>query len=447
MKGRNLILVELNEVNFDVVAEYLEANPGALPALRKLVSGARIRTTAEKLYENLEPWIQWPSVHCGLSFEEHGVFRLGDMVSSSAPQIFELLEDRGLRIGVVSAMNAVNRLKTPAYFIPDPWTVTPTDGTWWSRVLGSAVSQAVNDNSQASITVKSLFFLILGFVRFARVRNYFAYLKLALSSRGRPWRRAIFLDYFLHDLHLTLYKLKRPDFSVLFLNAGAHIQHHYFFNSAPVRRRTSLRNPTWYVGSDADPVAEMLAAYDLILADYLGLANTELIVATGLSQKPYDRAKFYYRLRDHESVLRLLKVEFATVAPRMTRDFLVECSGDDSARLAEAKLKAVVIAGSDEPLFGDIDNRGSSLFVTLTYPHEISASTNIELDGVRHKLLPLVAFVAVKNGMHQEDGFAFFTPGTAEYAPVDLAHVKALYGTIVQFFGGLVAHADSARQA
>ena len=49
-------------------------------------------------------------------------------------------------------------------------------------------------------------------------------------------------------------------------------------------------------------------------------------------------------------------------------------------------------------------------------------------------LLPHVAFVAIKNGMHQERGFAFFSRGIAPLAPEDGAHVKELFSTVLTYF-------------
>jgi hypothetical protein len=43
--------------------------------------------------------------------------------------------------------------------------------------------------------------------------------------------------------------------------------------------------------------------------------------------------------------------------------------------------------------------------------------------------------VAIKNGMHQEEGFAFFTSGVAKIAPADGAHVANLGRTVLQYFG------------
>ncbi len=435
MSKKKLILLELNEINFDVVQRYLDTRTDAFPALRRLMASRRIRTTSENRYELLEPWIQWPSVHTGMSFEEHGVFRLGDMALADKPQFFEELERRGWRVGAVSPMNAANRLRESVYFIPDPWTSTPTDGSWWSRALGAAISQAVNDNAQAHIQPRSILHLLLGLTRFAQPKNYLEYFRLAIRSRGAPWRRALFLDLFLHDLHLGLFLARDANFSVLFMNAGAHIQHHYFLNAEPLREEIAARNPEWYATSDSDPVAEMLAVYDRVIADYQSLKGVEVIVATGLSQSPYDRVKYYYRLKDHSAFLGLIGVKPSVVLPRMTRDFLVKFSDVNSAVQAEQRLAAVFAGAERVRLFGEIDNRGTSLFVTLTYPDEIGPGTEFHMDGLSRKLAPHVAFVAIKNGMHQEGGFAFFSDGLARLAPEEGAHVKELHVSVMEFFG------------
>jgi hypothetical protein len=366
-RSRQLILIELNEVNFDIAQAYI--GPPPLSSFSRMSAQGLRRSSSETSYEQLEPWIQWVSAHTGLAATEHGVFRLGDIAGSPVPQVFEQLEAAGLSVGAVSPMNAANRLDRPRYFLPDPWTRTGTDGSFWSRTLSACVSQAVNDNSNGRITLRSAFMLVLGLARFAQPRHYGLYARLAARSHSAPWRKALFLDLFLHDLHMALWRARSPDFSTLFLNAGAHIQHHYFFNSRAIAK-PELKNPAWYIAPGEDPIREMLEVYDTILADYFRL-DADLIVATGLTQQPYDRVKFYYRLRDHAAFLGLLGLRFKQVVPRMTRDFLVEFDSSDDALHAARLLGSLRLSGEDVPLFADIDNRGLSLFVTLTYPREI----------------------------------------------------------------------------
>ena len=225
-----LIFIELNEVNFDVVQNYL--NSGAcLPGFKKIMENNFITTTAESEYAHLEPWIQWPSIHTGKVYSEHQVFRLGDFVNSDHKQFFEKVENVGFSVGAISPMNAANKLVNPAYFIPDPWTQTSTDGSYFSKSIASAVSQGVNDNSQSKLSLTTIINLGLAFLFLVNPRRFIPMVKYAFRSLGKPWRKALFLDMLLYEIHKTLFKRKAPDFSTLFLNAGAHIQHHYFFNS------------------------------------------------------------------------------------------------------------------------------------------------------------------------------------------------------------------------
>ena len=427
-----LILLELNEINFDAVSFYIEKGK-CLSGFKKLIEQGIVDTEAEPEYENLEPWVQWPSVHTGKTFKEHKVFRLGDFVNSSDEQFFEQVEKSGFSVGAVSPMNASNKLKHPAYFIPDPWTQTPCDNSFFSRSITDAIVQAVNDNSQSKLTFKTIFNLGLAFIALVKPTRYIPMAKYALNALGKPWRKALFLDMLLYEIHKTLLKRTSPNFSTLFLNAGAHIQHHYFFNSSFVDA-PELQNPTWYIGKEYDPFLEMLEVYDEMLLDLLSLKNTEVIVATGLSQKPYEQLKFYYRLKCHASFLKMVGVEFTDVVPRMTRDFLVSFDTAKQALEAEGQLSKILV-NNDVKLFEEIDNRGKDIFVVLTYPSEITDETMISYSGNESPLGDLVTFVAIKNGEHQSKGFAYFSDGISEYAPPQGSHVSKIHNTVLQFFG------------
>lgn len=432
MANRALILLELNEINFDIVRMYVDTLQ--LKNFSKIFSSGVVRTLSENSYEKLEPWIQWVSVHTGLTAAQHGVFRLGDIVQTDIPQFFELVESRGYSVGAISPMNTANRLCRPKYFIPDPWTRTGTDGSIMSKALSAALAQTVNDNSAGRISLKSLLTILLALVRFADPRHYFLYMKLAFKSRGAQWRKALFLDLFLHDLHTKLFRKHRPNFSTLFLNAAAHIQHHYFFNS-PYSGREVNPNPSWYIRSDVDPIAEMLSFYDSILGDLLRLNDVSILIATGLTQIPYDLNKYYYRLNDHSLFLKSIGLEFKDVLPRMTRDFEIQFDSPDKAKAAEILLLGMHLRGESTPIFGEIDNRGSSLFVTLTYPYQITEHAKLELNSSNAvNFSEFVVFVAVKNGMHASHGFACGLGEIANFLPADNQHVKHLHTTVLNYF-------------
>jgi hypothetical protein len=53
----------------------------------------------------------------------------------------------------------------------------------------------VNDNAQSKITAKSLFWLLAGAIRYARIANYPAYSALVIAAlKKKVWAKAQFLD-------------------------------------------------------------------------------------------------------------------------------------------------------------------------------------------------------------------------------------------------------------
>ena len=427
----NLIFVELNEINFDIVKTYIDDGIN-LPGFNSIIGKQLINTMAEEKYEEIEPWIQWPSVHTGVDYDSHKVFRLGDFVNSNKKQFFEKVEDAGYIVGAISPMNASNKLKNPAFFIPDPWIQTPSDGSFLSKRLTSALSQAVNDNSQSRLTISTIINLIITFFTLVNPIRFIPMIWFAMISLKKPWRKALFLDMFLFEVFKTLLKRKKPNFSTIFLNAGAHIQHHYYYNSPHVKT-SELRNPNWYIDELEDPFLEMVRVYDRIIQNLLSLSNTEIIIATGLSQKPYNKIKYYYRLVEHESFLNDIGITFSSVLPRMTRDFLINFDNPKEALLAEQKLNKIMV-DKNIKLFKEIDNRGNSLFVVLTFSDEITKKTRVSIGQWSALLKKYVIFVAIKNGEHQSKGFAYFSEGILKFAPAEGSRVSKIHDTVLNFF-------------
>lgn len=426
-----IIFIEFNEVNFELLNQYL-TDPdfkNRWPSLRKLVQMDMVTTTSEVEYENLEPWIQWASVHTGQTASEHGIFRLGDINKNTSQQIFEKVEQAGCTVGSISAMNVENRLENPAYFIPDPWTVTTTDGSLISNAVYRALYQAVNDNSSGKLTKKTVLFLLYALATRSSISNWAVYVKLVYKvMKKRKWNKALFLDLFMSDLHLSLFNRSTPDLSVVFFNGFAHLQHHYYFSSRYYDGDYS--NPSWYIPPGDDPFPDALDVYDVIMNDHFKQGSkAELVIATGLRQKPYTKHKFYYRLSDHAKFISLLGFDTVTVHPRMTRDFLIESETELAAQTLETKLSQLTLNG--ERLFNMIDNRGASLFVTLTYPYEIKDDDVLMLDDGKTILMrDHVVFVAVKNGMHDDMGYVFSSEPSSDFFELQKTHVANLFGYI-----------------
>ncbi|WP_268123048.1 alkaline phosphatase family protein [Roseivirga pacifica] len=403
MQNKKLILLGLNELNLEYVENYI--SKGHLPNFKHLFENYGYKqTTSEAEYHLLEPWIQWVTLHTGKTYEEHRVFRLGDIVDrKDIYQLWEIAEEKGLTVGAVSPFNTDNRLKNAKFFVPDPWTKTRAAGDAFVKQVSAAVSQAVNDNAKGGLNKASIMALLKTYLKVVPVSKYNEYLSLVAGIKSKVGTKAVILDKLLGDLFMSQWKKHKPDFSSLFLNTGAHFQHHYMFNS--IAYNGEFENPEWYCPNNQDPLFEILNEYDKLLGRLLK-TGARLLVATGLHQKPHKHLTYYWRLKEHDEFLRLAGISnYQEVIPRMSRDFLVNFDDTVKAKEVEEKLSLFKAIHDGENIF-TIDNRGKSLFVELTYPKNIPDNFDIQGDRIIENFGKYVAFVAIKNGEH--DGVGYF---------------------------------------
>ena len=426
MNKNKTILLGLNELNFDYIKFYVRN--GMLPNFKKLFEfQSPIETISEEDYSLLEPWIQWVTIHSGKNYNEHKIFRLGDIVDNpNLSQLFEELENEGLSVAAVSPFNAENRLKNTSFFVPDPWTITKPSGNWIVKALYQAVHQSVNDNAKEKLNIKSMVSLGLGLLLYVPISRWAHYFKTVLNSK-KTGAKAIILDSLLADVHLTLWKKYKPDFSNLFLNSGAHIQHHYLFNSKAYTG--NIKNPEWYCPTGYDPLIQILSEYDKQIGKLLKLENVKLIVATGLHQQPHEHLTFYWRLKEHVKFAEMIGIEnFSDILPRMSRDFLVKFDNEADSIKAEYLLNSFYASLDDEKIF-EVDNRGTSLFVELIYSNDIKENASIYSNVSNLKLehfKSYLAFVAIKNGEHNGIGYLAANFDLKQEKQINLTDLKSI---------------------
>ena len=402
-QNKKLILISLNELNFELIGKYIEKYN--LKNLKHIVQNLSY-TKSEKEYKLLEPWIQWYSAYTGLEAKEHGIFRLGDGANSNFISIFKLLSENGIKVGAISPMNIKNDLKHPDYFIPDPWTATISSNNFWHRLVHKCISQLVKDNARKKIKISNYFLFFLVFIKFSSFKKYGIYFKLFLKSLKKKWFRSLFLDYFFHDLHLSLLFKNKTEFSNIFFNSIAHIQHHYFYNSEIFDN--NQKNPNWYISENEDPFKDSLELFDKILEDYLKIENEySIFIATGLRQIIYDTKKFYYRLKYHKNFFARFGLDVVDVQELMSRDFILTFKNSEDC-LKSFQLISNIQTNENKKIFGDFDIKKEKLFLTLTFSEEI-IDQFVLCQNSKIKLREYVDFVAIKNGMHDSKGYIYST--------------------------------------
>ena len=171
MSKKKLLLIQLNEINFDLVREYSKDFKFKFfndEFFRKLLI-----TNSEEKYELLEPWIQWVSIYTGKRADSHQIYRLGDIKKYNGETVFNIIEKLSKSIGVVCSMNLENNLKKPKYFFSDPWTKTLSGPGKIIKFISNTISDVVNLNSHKSIPkflyCKTFIVLLFSFI----IKSYY----------------------------------------------------------------------------------------------------------------------------------------------------------------------------------------------------------------------------------------------------------------------------------
>lgn len=435
MKNKKLILVALNEINFDKIKIYIKELK--LKNLEKLFKFHNVETDSENDYEYLEPWIQWTSIHTGLKAKDHKIFHLGDIHNLKTNQIFEEIENLGYRVGAISPMNTVNKLNNPSYFIPDPWTDTDCDKSLLSRYISETISDTVKKNSSLSLNFKTIIKLIFIFISVVRLKKYFIFVRVFLNSITKKWYRAIFLDLLINEIHLRYYKRYKPNFSSVFFNAGAHIQHHYFLSSKFLKNEN--KNPDWYISKNNDPLRDVIKHYDSIVGDYINSNKFNFILATGLRQVPVNKPIYYWKLKDYENFLKFFIIDFDEIQQLMSRDFIIHFNKNNIDNIDKSfeKLKHMMIINKynkSHRAFEILEKREDSIFVSLTFSEQISNEDYFFIKGQKKNIncLDSVNFVAIKNGIHDSIGYVFTNISNAKLLPK--MHTRKIFDIIIEFF-------------
>jgi hypothetical protein len=119
MDYQRVFLIEFNELSPALLDRFIAA--GDLPNFSAFRATSDVFTTdAGELEPTLVPWIQWPSIHTGLSYAEHKIFNLGDAGKCNAPTVESVLSDSGVPVGIFGSMKESAGLDSPTHGIRRP---------------------------------------------------------------------------------------------------------------------------------------------------------------------------------------------------------------------------------------------------------------------------------------------------------------------------------------
>ncbi|MGB4497549.1 MAG: hypothetical protein WBI40_02520 [Methylococcaceae bacterium] len=422
---KNLIFLECNELSPFLLDKFIKQ--GILPNFKKFYEASEIFTTITDVSEPdvLEPWIQWYSIHTGLSYEQHNVFRLTDGAYAEHEDLWQVLQKNGRTVGNFSSMN-VRRGNPPGnFFVPDPWCSNqnpyPENIGPFYNFISDMVKEYSNPNKNFDIKnyLNIGLFLLKNGLSLNTVSMAVQQLFLdKLIDKKETWRRASVLDSILFDVFVSLYKSSTPNYSTFFMNSVAHYQHAYW----------RCMEPEKFVVQPSD---EELARFKNAIQfgyqkmdDLIGRAfqlekqGATLVLVSALGQQPFLRkesagGQLFYRPKNTNELLKSLGiVSYKELEPTMTHQFKIRFFDKTSAVAAKQSLESLVC--NNRNLFAVFLEGDSDLYFDCQVSTSVSDDCKITFSqsGKSISFFSLMYQIdGMKSGCHHPDGVLWFKTG------------------------------------
>ncbi len=367
----NHILFEINEICPSLIDRF-EAE-GVLPNFKKYRSYCnRYQTQADSDHPALEPWIQWYSVHTGLPYSEHGVFRLTEGSKAGHSDIWSIIKENGYTVMNFSSMNTAPLTGEKDFFFPDPWNNEKANPETLQPIADFIANQ-IRDYTVPNHTINYIecvtSLLKHGLTLSTIIMGMKQVLQEKLSNKNYKYKRIFVLDGILIDIFLQYHKSHKPNFATFFSNSVAHIQHAYWRHFEPEKFNSRIDKPEL---KDAVKNAYINIDYRLgQLMAYTQANHIKLSIASALSQRPYVKeedtgGRHYYRPKNIHNLLEKLGIVPLSCEPVMTHQYILRFRTLDAKKQAETVLHHAKLYNNhnEAPLFTvqDADNGIATIF-------------------------------------------------------------------------------------
>jgi hypothetical protein len=422
---RPILFAEFNELCPLLLDQWMAE--GVLPNFKRLHDRSQVFETRADVDDSgqLEPWIQWYSLHTGLAYEQHGVFHLTEGAHATHDDLWHVLHRAGRRVGSFASMNSRPFAFEGSYFVADPWSedgnAAPAELNIYNRFVAQNVREYSNPGARMGLGDYAGFlsFMLRRGLKPGTIAAILAQLAHErVTDRKLSWQRVALMDRMQFDVFRHYQRRHRPDFATFFINSTAHLQHSYWRAFQP--ERFTVQPSAEDLRLYGDAIRFGYQAMDRLLADFIALAEEQgalLVFMTALSQQPFLRCeetggKHFYRMRDVEGFFRRFALPFADIDPTMTHQYLARFSNaDDKPRVLDALSAFRFEDGSVVFDISGHESEGVYFNCNLSTPapdalHFTSAS------GERYPFAQFFyAIDATKSGCHHPAGALWFATG------------------------------------
>ena len=431
------IQIEFNELSPVLIDEFIEA--GELPNFARLRDGSEVFVTDASNEVNLNPWVQWPTLHTGIDDSEHGIRDLGEADRVKGRGVARELAAAGFKVGVFGSMN-LDYGPLDSFVVPDPWNPDSAPHPNGLRSFTDFVNSAVQENSADRLDRRAAIpFLAYLLTHGLTVTTAVAAIRQLRDERhdsGLKWRRSLVLDAMSYDLFRRLVRRHDVAFATFFSNSTAHFQHYFWRNFRP--QEFSAPPPSEDHPSLRDAVLTGYRNYDRLLGRFLtDFPGERLVFATALSQEPWDTTWCTYRPHDFDRLLEVLSIDQsrAAVEPVMADEFFLSFADeaavtDGLARLNESRFGA-------QPLFRFEQSEPLRIKLCCAVNDWYAdGETLVELpEGRRERFDALFYRIhSLRSGVHHPDG-CFWVQSSAPHRSTERIPLTSVAPTILRLYG------------
>lgn len=438
--ARKVILLEFNELCPPLLERWMAE--GKLPNFKHFYDRSQVFTAVadETNPDRLEPWIQWYSLHTGLSYQAHRVLHLTDGPKAGHNDIWQILVDNGYRVGNCGSMNAKALRAVGSFYLPDPWCTSETPHPAELSAFHTVVASRVQENSTAGAgtltmgdQVRFLTFLLSHGLRLSTLWAVARQLwSDTVLRQETTWKRVVLLDKMQLDVFRHYWRGHQPAFATFFLNSTAHYQHGYWHCLFP--ESFALPVEPAQLKKFGDAILFGYQEMDRRLERFFEFEREDvmLILSTALSQHANTRAdKLYYRPKDVHRLLAALDIHPETLLPVMSEQYSARFVDEAAVDLARKRLERLCVNGIS--IFDFAPAPANTLFFGCDFHQPIDADARIE--GLDARFCDIFyALPHTKSGVHHPDSVLWIKSGEHR-VHAERVSILDVVPTLLEHFG------------
>ena len=425
--NKRIIFLEFNELCPTLLEKWMA--DGSLPNFKSLYNESAVFVTEsdETNPQNMEPWIQWYSLHTGLPFSEHKVFHLTDGPKGGHADVWQILRENGQKVMNFSSMNAKGLAGSGVVFFPDPWCTSeqaaPVELNILHQFIANRIQEYTNPNQQNGLAanLRVVAFLLSHGLSLRTIATLIRQLIAEFTSKGASsWKRVFIMNRLLLDVFKHYWRSEPPNFATFFSNSTAHLQHSYWRHMD--QAAFEVKPPKAEVEIYANAILAGYKDMDAMLGEFRKFArdnNATLMFATALSQQPFLKyeatgGQHFYRPHDVDGLLHTLGIQYKDCFPVMTHQYQMIFSSSDDRLRAEQALNTLYLG--DRQVFELTSSDPNKLYFGCQINRSVPPDASITLAGKENGAIPFNKWFykidALKSGRHHPDGCFWIQTGT-----------------------------------